>query len=79
MNWLIIWIVLYLVLLIYLSLRHVKSTDMEQYLVNNRNTKTLPLVATTMATLVGGGASIGLMAMGYESGFAAVAISMSHR
>jgi len=78
MNWLIIWIVLYLVLLIYLSLRHVKSTDMEQYLVNNRNTKTLPLVATTMATLVGGGASIGLMAMGYESGFAAVAIGIAH-
>lgn len=51
---------------------------MEQYLVNNRNTKTLPLVATTMATLVGGGASIGLMAMGYESGFAAVAIGIAH-
>ena len=78
MNWLIIWIVLYLLLLIYLSLRHVKNTDMEQYLVNNRNTKTLPLVATTMATLVGGGASIGLMAMGYESGFAAVAIGIAH-
>ena len=78
MNWLIIWIVIYLALLIYLSLRHVKSTDMEQYLVNNRNTKTLPLVATTMATLVGGGASIGLMAMGYESGFAAIAIGIAH-
>jgi Na+/proline symporter len=78
MNWLIIWIVLYLLLLIYLSLRHVKSTDMEQYLVNNRATKTLPLVATTMATFVGGGASIGLMAMGYESGFAAIAIGIAH-
>jgi Na+/proline symporter len=78
MNWLIIWIVIYLVLLIVLSLRHVKSTDMEQYLVNNRATKTLPLVATTMATFVGGGASIGLMAMGYESGFAAIAIGIAH-
>lgn len=78
MNWLIIWIVIYLVLLIYLSMRHVKSTDMEQYLVNNRATRTLPLVATTMATFVGGGASIGLMAMGYESGFAAIAIGLAH-
>lgn len=78
MDWLIVWIVVYLLLLIYLSLRHVKSTDMEQYLVNNRATRTLPLVATTMATFVGGGASIGLMSMGYESGFAAIAIGIAH-
>ena len=76
--WLIVWIVIYLALLIWLSLRHIRSTDMEQYLVNNRRTATLPLVATTMATFVGGGASIGLMAMGYESGFAAVAIGLAH-
>jgi len=78
MFWIIFWIVIYLVLIIYLTTRHVKSTDIENYLVNNRNTKTFPLVATTLATFVGGGTSIGLMAMGYESGFAAVGIGVAY-
>lgn len=78
MNWLLIWIIVYLVLLIVLSMRHIRSTDMEQYLVNNRSTKTLPLVATTLATFVGGGTSIGLMALGYESGFTAVGIGIAY-
>jgi len=47
-------------------------------MVNNRNTSTLPLVATTLATFVGGGTSIGLMALGYESGFAAVGIGIAY-
>ena len=78
MNWLIFWIVLYLVVVIILSLRHIKSNDLEQYLVNNRSTRTLPLVFTVLATFVGGGTSIGLMALGYESGFAAVAIGIAY-
>ena len=78
MNWLIFWIVLYLLVVIILSLRHIKSNDLEQYLVNNRNTRTLPLVFTVLATFVGGGTSIGLMALGYESGFAAVAIGLAY-
>ncbi len=78
MNWLIFWIVLYLVVVIVLSLRHIKSSDLEQYLVNNRNTRTLPLVFTVLATFVGGGTSIGLMAMGYESGLAAVGIGIAY-
>ena len=47
-------------------------------MVNNRNTSTIPLVATTLATFVGGGTSIGLMALGYESGFAAVGIGLAY-
>ncbi|MCD4664075.1 MAG: sodium:solute symporter family protein [Bacteroidales bacterium] len=78
MPWIIFWIVIYLILIIYLTTRHVKSTDIENYLVNNRNTKTFPLVATTLATFVGGGTSMGLMAMGYESGFAAVGIGVAY-
>ncbi len=78
MNWLFIFIVLYLVLIIFLSLKHLKTSDFDQYLVNNRNTKTLPLVFTVLATFVGGGTSIGLMALGYESGFAAVAIGVAY-
>ena len=78
MGWLIFWIVIYLLVIIYLTTRHVKSTDLESYLVNNRKTKTFPLVATTLATFVGGGTSIGLMAMGYESGFAAVGIGIAY-
>ena len=78
MNWLIFWIVAYLVLIVILSLRHIKTSDLEQYLVNNRRTKTLPLVLTVLATFVGGGTSIGLMAMGYESGFAAVGIGIAY-
>ena len=78
MNWLLIWIIVYLLFIVFLSLRHVRTNDMEQYLVNNRNTKTIPLVATTLATFVGGGTSIGLMALGYEAGFAAVGIGIAY-
>lgn len=78
MGWLIFWIALFLALVVILSLRHLKTSDLDQYLVNNRNTKTLPLVFTILATFVGGGTSIGLMALGYESGFAAVAIGVAY-
>ncbi len=67
-----------MVLVIILSLRHLKTSDLEQYLVNNRNTSTLPLVFTVLATFVGGGTSMGLMAMGYESGLAAVGIGIAY-
>lgn len=78
MGWLIFWIILYLILIITLSLRHLKTSDLDQYLVNNRSTRTVPLVFTILATFVGGGTSIGLMALGYESGFAAVAIGVAY-
>ncbi len=78
MGWLIFWIVLYLIVLVALSMRHLKTSDFDQYLVNNRSTKTLPLVFTILATFVGGGTSIGLMALGYESGFAAVTIGVAY-
>ena len=78
MNWLFFWIAIYLLLIIYLALRHLRSTDFDQYLVNNRKTKLLPLIFTMLATFVGGGTSIGLMAMGYESGFAAVGIGIAY-
>jgi len=78
MAWIIFWIAVYLVIILFLSLRHVKAADIENYLVNNRKTETFPLVATTLATFVGGGTSMGLMAMGYESGFAAVGIGVAY-
>jgi SSS family solute:Na+ symporter len=78
MPWLIFWLIIYLMLIIFLTTRHVKVGDIENYLVNNRKTRTFPLVATTLATFVGGGTSMGLMAMGYESGFAAVGIGIAY-
>ena len=78
MNWFWFWIVIYLVLLIILTIRHVKAADLDTYLVNNRNTGTLLLVFTILATFVGGGTSIGLMAMGYESGLAAIGIGIAY-
>lgn len=78
MNWYVFWIVIYLIFIIYLTIKHVNTHDLENYLVNNRQTKLLPLVFTTLATFVGGGTSIGLMAMGYESGFAAVGIGIAY-
>ena len=78
MNWFVFWILIYLILIVYLTAKHIKSLDLETYLVNNRNTRTLPLVFTTLATFVGGGASIGLMAIGYESGFAAIGIGIAY-
>ena len=78
MNWLLFWIIPYLIVIVILALHHLRSSDLDQYLVNNRNTKTIPLVFTTLATFVGGGTSMGLMALGYESGFAAVAIGAAY-
>ena len=78
MNWFIFWIAIYLVVIAWFAFRHVKKGDIDNYLVNNRNTPTLPLVFTTLATFVGGGTSIGLIAMGYESGFAAVGIGVAY-
>jgi len=78
MDWFIFWIIVYLVVIIALTIRHIRNSDVEGYLINNRNTATLPLVFTTLATFVGGGTSIGLMALGYESGFAAVAIGIAY-
>ena len=78
MTWLIFWIVIYLLLIIYLTTRHVKVGDLENYLVNHPNPPTFRLVATQLATFVGGGTYIGLMAMGYESGFAAIGIGIAY-
>lgn len=78
MNWFIFWIIIYLVVIAWFAFRHVRKGDIDNYLVNNRNTRTLPLVFTTLATFVGGGTSIGLIAMGYESGFAAVGIGIAY-
>jgi Na+/proline symporter len=79
MNYeLLFWISLYLVFILAISIRHLRFSDLDQYLVNNRQTKTLPLVFTTLATFVGGGTSIGLIAMGYESGLAAVGIGIAY-
>ncbi len=78
MNWILFWLLIYLVLIIYFTLKYVKVGNLESYLVNDRKTKTFPLVATTLATFVGGGTSMGLMAMGYESGFAAVGIGIAY-
>ena len=78
MNWFVFWIVIYLLVIAWFAFRHVKRGDIDNYLVNNRNTGTLPLVFTTLATFVGGGTSIGLIAMGYESGFAAIGIGVAY-
>jgi len=78
MNWFVFWIVVYLLVIAWFAFRHVRRGDIDNYLVNNRNTSTLPLVFTTLATFVGGGTSIGLIAMGYESGFAAIGIGIAY-
>ena len=78
MNWFVFWIIIYLAVIAWFAFRHVRKGDIDKYLVNNRNTKTLPLIFTTLATFVGGGTSIGLIAMGYESGFAAVGIGIAY-
>lgn len=75
---LLFWIIVYLVFVLIISIRHLRTSDLDQYLVNNRKTGVIPLVFTTLATFVGGGTSIGLIAMGYESGLAAVGIGVSY-
>ncbi|MDD2635090.1 MAG: sodium:solute symporter family protein [Bacteroidales bacterium] len=78
MNWFVFWIAIYTLLLVVLTLKYVKKKDFDAYLINNRKTKLLPLVFTTLATFVGGGVSMGLIAMGYASGFAAIAIGIAY-
>ncbi len=78
MNWIIFWMVLYSLCLLLIGIRQARSNDFEKYLVNNRKTGTWLLVATTLATFVGGGTSMGLITMGYESGFAAVGIGIAY-
>ncbi|MDD3741041.1 MAG: hypothetical protein PHH30_07345, partial [Bacteroidales bacterium] len=78
MNWFAFWIGIYTILLVVLTLKYIRKKDFDGYLINNRKTKLLPLVFTTLATFVGGGVSMGLIAMGYASGFAAIAIGISY-
>ncbi len=78
MNWMVFWMAVYLLLVLVLAFRHIRNSEPETYLVNNRNTSLIPLVFTTLATFVGGGTSIGLIAMGYSSGFAAIGIGIAY-
>ena len=78
MNWFVFWITVYILILVLLTLKYIKKTDLEGYLINRRSTKLLPLLFTTLATFVGGGVCMGLITMGYTSGFAAVAIGISY-
>lgn len=74
----VLWMVVFLAVVLVLAFRHIRQNDPETYLVNNRKTALIPLVFTTLATFVGGGTSIGLIAMGYSSGFAAVGIGVAY-
>lgn len=78
MNWFVFWTGVYTIVLVVLTLKYIRKKDFDGYLINNRKTKLLPLVFTTLATFVGGGVSMGLIAMGYASGFAAIAIGISY-
>lgn len=78
MNWLIFWITVFLLILIVLAVKHMRSGTLESYLVNNRNTGLTLLVFTTIATFVGGGTSIGLISMGYQAGFAATGVGLAY-
>jgi solute:Na+ symporter, SSS family len=78
MNWYLFWIVIYVLVILYFTVKHVRHKDIDGYLINNRKTNTLPLVFTTLATFVGGGVCMGLIAMGYTSGLAAVAIGVAY-
>ncbi len=78
MNWFVFWITVYILILVVLTLKYIKKTDIEGYLINRRSTRLLPLLFTTLATFVGGGVCMGLITMGYTSGFAAVAIGISY-
>lgn len=78
MNWLIFWITVFLLIMIVLTVKYMRSGTLESYLVNNRNTGLILLVFTTLATFVGGGTSIGLISMGYQAGFAATGVGLAY-
>ncbi len=78
MNWIVFFLVIYLLGLIYMSIKDMKKTSLEKYLINNRNTKLIPLLFSSLATFVGGGVSIGLITMGYQGGFAVIAVGISY-
>lgn len=61
-----------------MSIKDIKNTSLEKYLINNRRTKLIPLLFSSLATFVGGGVSIGLITMGYQGGFAVIAVGISY-
>lgn len=77
-SWLLFWVAVFLLLMLVVTLRHIKGGTLEAYLVNNRKTGLLPLVLTTLATFVGGGTSMGLISMGYQAGFAATGVGVAY-
>ncbi len=77
MDWFVFWIILYSIIIIVLTIKHIKLRSLEKYLINDRRTRTIPLVFSTLATFVGGGVSVGLIAIGYEAGFVGVAIGIA--
>ncbi|MBI2580651.1 sodium:solute symporter family protein [Candidatus Woesearchaeota archaeon] len=58
----------YLILMLVIGFLVSRKEDLEGYFVNNRRTKTWMLVATTVATTIGGGAVIGIVSVSYQHG-----------
>lgn len=73
-----IWLLAYLVLVFLLLVKYLGKTSVSMYCLNRRRTGTAMLVATSLATTIGGGVLVGLIAIGYEAGIVGFFIGLAY-
>jgi SSS family solute:Na+ symporter len=73
-----IWLMAYLAAVFLFLLKYLGKSSAELYSVNRRQTGTALLVFTTLATTIGGGVIIGLIAIGYEAGLAGFFMGLAY-
>lgn len=73
-----IWLLIYLVLVFALLLKYLGKSTVSMYCLNKRRTGTAMLVATSLATTIGGGVVVGLIAIGYEAGIVGFFIGLAY-
>jgi len=69
-------IIIYFTVILAISILISQKESLEDFLINSRNTKMLFLIFTIASTILGGGATVGLVAMAYEKGIVAFILGL---
>lgn len=73
-----IMLVAYLIVIFLLLMKYIGKSTVELYSLNRRQTGTALLVLTSLATTIGGGVIIGLIAVGYEAGLIGLFVGLAY-
>lgn len=73
-----IWLIVYLAVILLFLTRYIRKSTVELYCLNRRQTGTGLLVLTSLATTIGGGVIIGLIAIGYEAGIVGFFVGLAY-